>query len=133
LQTSVRLRLLHLGPHGYALRGMAKKLARPQNDASLAMVQEVAGLHHKLIAGTLPKIRSGELWTLGDQDGELIARSSRSSKNSRPKSLSAPSQLTARCACSRSVAVRASICDTQPTGILRSPHWASSFSRTSLN
>ncbi|MGC2638599.1 MAG: class I SAM-dependent methyltransferase, partial [Acidobacteriaceae bacterium] len=32
---------------------------------------------HKLIAGTLPKLRQGELWGLDDQDGELIARSSR--------------------------------------------------------
>ena len=77
LQMGVRLRLLHLGPRGYALHGMAKALARPGNDAALAMVQEVAGLHHKLIAGTLPKIRRGELFTLADQDGELIARSSR--------------------------------------------------------
>ena len=59
------------------INGMAKALARPGNDAALAMVQEVAGLHHKLIAGTLPKLRRGELFTLADQDGELIARSSR--------------------------------------------------------
>lgn len=77
LQMGVRLRLLSLGPHGYALRGLAKVLARPQNDSALAMVEEVAGLHHKLIAATLPKLRRGELWNLADQDGELIARSSR--------------------------------------------------------
>lgn len=77
LQMGVRLRLLNLGPKGYALRGLARTLARPENDSTLAMVQEVAGLHHKLIVGTLPKLRSGELWTLADQDGELIARSSR--------------------------------------------------------
>jgi len=76
LQMGVRLRLLSLGPKGYALRGLARALARPQNDAALAMVEEVAGLHHKLIAKTLPKLRNGELWTLADQDGELIARSS---------------------------------------------------------
>jgi 4-hydroxy-2,2'-bipyrrole-5-carbaldehyde O-methyltransferase len=77
LQMGVRLRLLSLGPRGYALRGLARKLAQPENDAALAMVEEVAGLHHKLIAGTLPKISSGDLWNLADQDGELIARSSR--------------------------------------------------------
>ena len=77
LQMGVRLRLLSLGPQGYALRGLAKALARPENDPALAMVEEVAGLHHKLIAATLPRIRSGELWSLADQDGELIARSSR--------------------------------------------------------
>src|ERR1019366_6824881 len=77
LQMGVRLKLLSLGPQGYALRGLAKTLARPENDAALAMVEEVAGLHHKLISGTLPKLRSGNLWSLDDQDGELIARSSR--------------------------------------------------------
>jgi 4-hydroxy-2,2'-bipyrrole-5-carbaldehyde O-methyltransferase len=77
LQMGVRLRLLNLGPSGYTLCGLAGALARPVNDAALAMVQEVVGLHHKLISATLPKLRSGELWTLADQDGELIARSSR--------------------------------------------------------
>jgi 4-hydroxy-2,2'-bipyrrole-5-carbaldehyde O-methyltransferase len=77
LQMGVRLRLLRLGPNGYALRGLARTLARPENDPALALVEEVAGLHHKLIAATLPKLRSGELWSLDDQDGELIARSSR--------------------------------------------------------
>ncbi|HZZ39390.1 MAG TPA: methyltransferase domain-containing protein [Acidobacteriaceae bacterium] len=77
LQMGIRLRLLRLEPRGYALRGLAKMLARPENDAALAMVEEVAGLHHKLLLATLPKLRSGELWSLGDQDGELIARSSR--------------------------------------------------------
>jgi SAM-dependent methyltransferase len=77
LQMGVRLRLLSQGPRGYGLRGMARALARPENDAALAMAEEIAGLHHKLIAGTLPKIREGDLWSLADQDGELIARSSR--------------------------------------------------------
>jgi len=77
LQMGLRLRLLSLGPQGYELRGMARTLARPENDPALAMIEEVATLHHKLIAATLPKIRSGDLWTLADQDGEMIARSSR--------------------------------------------------------
>jgi cyclopropane fatty-acyl-phospholipid synthase-like methyltransferase len=77
LQMGVRLKLLKVGPDGYTLRGLAKDLARPENDPALAMVEEVAGLHHKLIADTLPKLRTGQLWTLADQDGNLIARSSR--------------------------------------------------------
>ncbi len=77
LQMGVRLKLLSLGSRGYALRGLAAKLARPENDALLAMTEEVAGLHHKLILDTIPKLRARELWTLADQDGELIARSSR--------------------------------------------------------
>ena len=77
LQMGVRLRLLRLGPGGYTLAGLARKLARPENDAALAMVQEVAGLHHKLISATITRLLNGELWTLADQDGKLIARSSR--------------------------------------------------------
>ena len=77
LQIGVRLRLLSLGPRGYALRALARKLARSENDPVLAMVEEVVELHHKLITATIPKLRAGELWSLSDQNGELIARSSR--------------------------------------------------------
>jgi len=77
LQVGLRLGLLDLGPRGYALKGLAKKLALPQNDAALAMIQEVAGLHYKLIADTPGRLRDGELWSLDDQDGEIVARSSR--------------------------------------------------------
>jgi len=77
LQMCVRLQLLSLGPRGYALRGLARKLAQPENDPVLAMVEEVVELHHRLITATLPKLRAGELWSLADQNGELIARSSR--------------------------------------------------------
>lgn len=77
LQLGLRLRLLRLGSGGYELRGLGHALARPENDPALALAEEVAGLHHKLIAETLPKLRLGELWDLEDQDGELIARSSR--------------------------------------------------------
>ena len=77
LQMGVQLKLLKRGPRGYELRGLAKKLAQEENDPTLALVQEVAGLHHKMISATLPKIRSDKLWSLADQDGELIARSSR--------------------------------------------------------
>jgi SAM-dependent methyltransferase len=77
VQMGVRLQLLSLGSSGYALRGLAKTLARPENDPALAMVEEVAGLHHKLILGTLPRLRNDDLFSLADQDGELIARSSR--------------------------------------------------------
>jgi 4-hydroxy-2,2'-bipyrrole-5-carbaldehyde O-methyltransferase len=77
LQFGVRLRLLRLSPRGYTLTGLAAKLARAENDPVLAMVEEVVELHHKLITETIPKIRRGELWSLADQSGELIARSSR--------------------------------------------------------
>jgi len=77
LHLGVRLGHLSLGPQGYALRGLARKLALPQNDAMLALLQEVAGLHYNLISQTPAKLRKGKLWSLDDQDGEIIARSSR--------------------------------------------------------
>ena len=77
LGLGVRLGYLRLNPRGYALKGLAKKLALPQNDAALALLQEAAGLHSNLISQTVGKLRNGELWKLEDQDGEIIARSSR--------------------------------------------------------
>ena len=77
LQLGVRLGQLKTGPDGFALRGLAKELSLPQNDSALALAQEVAGLHYKLISHTPAKLLRGELWSLDDQDGKLIARSSR--------------------------------------------------------
>jgi 4-hydroxy-2,2'-bipyrrole-5-carbaldehyde O-methyltransferase len=77
LSLGVRLGYLGLDGRGYSLKGLAKKLALPQNDASLALLQEAAGLHSKLITQTVGKLRKGELWNLEDQDGEIVARSSR--------------------------------------------------------
>jgi 4-hydroxy-2,2'-bipyrrole-5-carbaldehyde O-methyltransferase len=77
LQLGVRLGQLQMGTNGYSLKGLAKKLADPGNDAAMAMVEEVARLHYKLIADTPAKLRRGELWSMSDQDGELVARSSR--------------------------------------------------------
>jgi 4-hydroxy-2,2'-bipyrrole-5-carbaldehyde O-methyltransferase len=77
LGLGVRLGYLGLNARGYALKGLAKKLALPQNDAALALLQEVAGLHSKLITQTVGKLRNGKLWNLEDQDGEIVARSSR--------------------------------------------------------
>ena len=77
LQLGIRLGCLHPGRRGYALKGLARKLALPQNDATLALLQEVAGLHYKPITQTPDRLRKGEFWSLEDQDGEIIARSSR--------------------------------------------------------
>ena len=77
LGLGVQLGYLGLDTRGYALKGLAKKLALPQNDAALALLQEAAGLHANLISQTVRKLRNGELWNLEDQDGEIIARSSR--------------------------------------------------------
>jgi SAM-dependent methyltransferase len=77
LHLGIRLGCLELGARGYALKGLAKRLALPQNDAILALLQEAAGLHYKLIAEATDKLRNGDLFSLEDQDGEIIARSSR--------------------------------------------------------
>ena len=77
LQMGVRLGLLELGPRGYVLKGVARTLALPQNDATLALIQEAAELHHRLISITPQKLAQGEFWKLEDQDGALTARSSR--------------------------------------------------------
>lgn len=77
LQMGCRLRLLRQNGDRYMLRGLARKMARPENDAALALSQEVASLHHKLIAETPRMLRTGELWTLDNQDAELTTRSSR--------------------------------------------------------
>jgi 4-hydroxy-2,2'-bipyrrole-5-carbaldehyde O-methyltransferase len=77
LQLGIRLGHLKLSARGYSLKGLARKLALPQNDAMLALLQEVAGLHYTLISKTPGKLRNGELFSLDDQDGEIIARSSR--------------------------------------------------------
>lgn len=63
LQMGCRLGLLQLGPEGYALRGTARKLARPENDATLALVQEAASMHHRLILQTPAKLRQGNSGT----------------------------------------------------------------------
>lgn len=77
LQMGCRLGLLGRSGQGYALKGLAKKLARPENDATLALAQEVASLHHRLIVDTPARLGTGELWTLDNQDGDLTTRSSR--------------------------------------------------------
>ncbi|HMM75941.1 MAG TPA: methyltransferase domain-containing protein [Gammaproteobacteria bacterium] len=77
LQLGVRLGLLRHRGERYSLRGLALALSRPENDATLALVQEVVTLHHKLIVDTPVRLREGRPWQLEDQDGALTARSSR--------------------------------------------------------
>jgi ubiquinone/menaquinone biosynthesis C-methylase UbiE len=77
LGAGIRLKEIGLEETGYTLKGISKNLARAGNDSFLAIVQEVTSLHHRLILETPQKLRDGERWTLDDQDGEIIARSSR--------------------------------------------------------
>jgi len=77
LQAGIGLKEIGLEEGRYTLKGISAKLAQAGNDSFLAIVQEVTSLHHKLILETPQKLKSGERWTLDDQDGEVIARSSR--------------------------------------------------------
>ena len=78
LQVGVRLDEISLENGRYALSGAARELAEAaQNDALLALTEEVAALHHQLILKTPAQLQTGRPWTLNDQDGALIARSSR--------------------------------------------------------
>ena len=77
LGAGMRLKEIGLEQDGYTLKGISAQLARAGNDSYLAIVQEVTSLHHQLILETPQKLRNGERWTLDDQDGEIIARSSR--------------------------------------------------------
>jgi SAM-dependent methyltransferase len=78
LDLGVRLRELTHRDGAYALRGfLARKLADPDNDAIAAILEEVATLHHRLLLETPERLRSGRRFTMDDQDGVLIARSSR--------------------------------------------------------
>lgn len=77
LRMGCRLKVLAVTDKGYVLTGLAKKLSQPENDATLALLQEVGSLHYRLITETPEMIRKGELWQLDNQDGSLTARSSR--------------------------------------------------------
>ena len=77
LQVGVRLRVLKIVEGRYVLIGLSAQLTRPENDALLAIIQEITTLHHKLIFDTPNRLQAGDLWTLQDQEGALIARSSR--------------------------------------------------------
>src|SRR5262245_40632651 len=49
LQLGIRLNLLKLDKRGYSLRGLSRKLALQENDALVALAQEVTTLHYNLI------------------------------------------------------------------------------------
>jgi len=69
---------LSLGPNGYRLTGyLARKLALPEHDAAAAFLVELSTLHARLLLETPERLAEGRPFTLTDQDGELVARSSR--------------------------------------------------------
>lgn len=77
LDLGVRLGELGGDADRYALRGfLARGLAQPGNDAIAAILEEVATLHRTLVLDTPQRLARGQRFTLADQDGVLIARSS---------------------------------------------------------
>ncbi len=78
LQLGVALGELRAGAEGYTLRGkLSRRLCNAANDAAAAFVEEIAMLHHFIITQSPERLRQGRPFTLADQDGRLVARSSR--------------------------------------------------------
>lgn len=62
----------------YRLRSRtAKALAQPRNDAIVAALEEVVRFHLPLLSGAPGMVRDGRRLSLSDQDGSVIARSTR--------------------------------------------------------
>lgn len=57
--------------------GLARRLAAPESDAIAAFLEEAASLHHRLLWEGPRRIKDGSRLSLSDQDGEVVARSSR--------------------------------------------------------
>lgn len=77
LELGVRVGELRCTDDRYSLGGfLARHLALPKNDAIVAILEEVGTLHHRLILETPERLARGDRFTLADQDGILIARSS---------------------------------------------------------
>jgi 4-hydroxy-2,2'-bipyrrole-5-carbaldehyde O-methyltransferase len=78
LAVGVRLGELSLDERGYGVRGrLARRLAEADHDAVAALVEEAASLHYGLLRELPARAREARPMTLADQDGRLIARSSR--------------------------------------------------------
>ncbi len=78
LRVGERLGEIASGAGGWSLRGsLARRLAAPENDDVAALCEEAALLHHLLIARTPERLARGERFALSEQDGTVIARSSR--------------------------------------------------------
>lgn len=56
---------------------LSRRLAQPEHDPALAALEELVGLHTRLLLETPARLRERRPFQLADQDGEVIARSSR--------------------------------------------------------
>ncbi len=77
LAMGVRIGELKLEAGRYSLRGfLARSFADPKHDAVIAILEEVATLHHRLVLETPARLATRSRFGLADQDGVLVARSS---------------------------------------------------------
>lgn len=77
LDAGVKLGQLQYRQGRYALRSrLAKKLARAENDAAAGALEEVVRFHYPVLLDAPRMVREGRSFSLGDQDGKVIARSS---------------------------------------------------------
>lgn len=78
LEVGLGLGELRLQSGRWSLKGrLARALAAERNDDLAAILEEVATLHATLLHETPRRLREARPFTLADQDGALIARSSR--------------------------------------------------------
>lgn len=77
LDVGVRLGELDRREDRYALRSrLARALAKPENDAIAGALQEVVHFHFPVLRDAPRMVRENRRFSLSDQDGEIIARSS---------------------------------------------------------
>ncbi|MGY1961827.1 SAM-dependent methyltransferase [Nocardia gipuzkoensis] len=78
LDLGVRLGELGVSDGRYRLASRrARALARPRNDAVAAALEELVRFHLPVLLNAPGMVRSGARLTMSDQDGSIIARSSR--------------------------------------------------------
>ncbi len=78
LKIGVQLGELQVIKEGYGLRGkLARKLAAAENDPMAALLEEAVSLHYDLIRQLPFRLEKQRRFTLAEQDGQVIARSSR--------------------------------------------------------
>lgn len=77
LDVGVKLGELERRDGRYALKSrLARALARPENDAVAGALEEVVRFHFPVLRDAPEMLREDRHFSLGDQDGEVIARSS---------------------------------------------------------